>query len=327
MAAQYLLLLAPSANRVFAEATPALAKAELAVTTGIQAELTWLDQVGALAFSADDLDLAALARQSCALVAFERRDEWLKPLALPNWRVFPDDLVTIPKYRGKTNELFTQMLVHLTLSQVETAAANRGERLDILDPMAGRGTTLTTAWLNGFNGYGVEQDQKAIASLETFIKTYLRRGRYKHKASLTPIRRDGRKLGTRLDIQASVGDEQVSMVVMSGDTRDSKMLYGKKTFDAIITDAPYGVRHSSSDKGQRSRSAKELLTQAIPIWASQLRSGGALGISWNTYSMSRPDLEKVIKDAGFKLTQDPSWGDFAHRVDSSINRDLLVARA
>lgn len=327
MAGQYLLLLAPSANRVFAEATPALAKAELAVTTGIASEITSVDRVGALRFETANLDLDSLARQSCALVAFECRGELLKPLELPQWQVFPDDLVTIPKYRGKTNEMFTQMLVHLTCSQVDTAWVERGVRPDILDPMAGRGTTLLTAWLNGFNGFGVEQDKKAVAGLEAFIKTYLRRGRYKHKASLTPLRRDGRKLGTRLDVQASIGDQPLTMAVLTGDTRDARMLYGKKTFDAIVTDAPYGVRHSSNDGDKRSRSARQLLTEAIPVWASQLRSGGALGISWNTYSMPRAELEQVITDAGLMLPDNPAWGDFAHRVDASINRDLIVARA
>src|SRR2546430_2532317 len=47
----------------------------------------------------------------------------------------------------------------------------------ILDPMAGRGTTLQEAWLAGHNGYGVELDVKAVEALAAHMTTWLRHKR------------------------------------------------------------------------------------------------------------------------------------------------------
>ena len=100
------MLLSPSANHVYRDATPRLAAAELEITAGFadQIGITSLGRADALRFSADDLDELALAAQSSLLVGFEESDGWLRPLDLPNLQVMDDDLVTIPKYPGKTNE-------------------------------------------------------------------------------------------------------------------------------------------------------------------------------------------------------------------------------
>ncbi|SPB29873.1 hypothetical protein MAJHIDBO_00163 [Propionibacterium freudenreichii subsp. shermanii] len=56
-----------------------------------------------------------------------------------------------------------------------------------------------------------------------------------------------------------------------------------------------------------------------------MRAGGALGLSWNTYGLSREDLAAICTDAGLEVRDDGPWLQFAHRVDSSIKRDLMVA--
>ena len=68
-----------------------------------------------------------------------------------------------------------------------------------------------------------------------------------------------------------------------------------------------------------------LLREAIPVWASQLMHGGALGLSWNTFGLTREDLASLLTDAGLTVREGGPWERFAHRVDSSIKRDLMVA--
>ena len=99
---------------------------------------------------------------------------------------------------------------------------------------------------------------------------------------------------------------------------------------AIVTDAPYGVAHGSTTdvrgtSGRRDRSPAGLLGEAIPVWASQLMHGGAMGIAWNTFGLTREDLAAKLTDAGLVVQAGGAWESFAHRVDSSIRRDLIVA--
>lgn len=349
----YVMLVAPSANRVYAEAAPSLAVAELTVTTGIEGahriRIAGVDYVG---LGTDRLDPAQLARQSSALALFELADGLLRPVELPRARIMDDDLLTITKYAGKTNEMFTRLLLHVTCAQVRTggeraALPGGGVQLDVLDPMAGRGTTLQAAWETGHNGFGVELDERAVEQLAAFMRTYLRRKRLKHSAEVRPVRRQGRVIGHRFDAStapavatsghpAVEGAPALTMSVLTGDTRDAAALFGRRRFDAIVTDAPYGIVHGARRRGRDAaagdgdgraeRSPAALLAEAVPVWAGQLRGGGALGIAWNTLGLDRDGLAAVCAGAGLEVCTGPGWDDFAHRVDSSIRRDLLVAR-
>jgi SAM-dependent methyltransferase len=252
----------------------------------------------------------------------------LRPVALPRPDRFDDDLVTIPKYAGKTNEQFTRLLLNVTLA---SCRRDSDRPATVLDPMSGRGTTLSTAWILGHHAFGVESDPKAVEAQASFLRTYLRRKRLKHRLTTNPVRRDGKPFGRRLDaeVRPDDGGPELQLTVFTGDTRDSATLYGKRRFDAVVVDAPYGVVHGSargpSGGNARDRSAAGLLAEAIPVWARQLRPGGALGVSWNTLGLQREGLAEIARGAGLTpLTAGP-YLRFGHRVDSSIHRDLFVA--
>lgn len=321
-----LLLLAPSANRVYASATADLAVAELEITFPAANDVgkTTLAGIDYLSFRVQNPtheQLARIARQSASLALYARAGMLLRPIELPKVFVLDEDLVTIPKYRGKTNELFTRLLLNVTESQV----VNPPMRFNVLDPMAGRGTTLLTAWLFGHNAYGVEEDQKSFEAMAAYVKTWCRRKRLKHTADVTPVRRDGKSIGRRFDASVKVpGHADLTMTVFTGDTTSSAILFGKKKFDVIATDAPYGVVHGAVSGGDRRRSPKQLLDEAVPIWASQLRAGGALGISWNTYGLAREELVHIMEDSDLNVRNSEAWHQLEHRVDSSINRAVLV---
>lgn len=329
---EFLLLRSPSANRVYAGEAAALSAAELQVTAPFATDAAEEDLagVGYLAFGAPELDdaaLAVVASQSTAFALFERSGELLRPVALPMVDALDDDLVTIPKYQGKTNEQFTRLLLNVTLAAV--TREGDGPR-QVLDPMAGRGTTLSTALLAGHEAYGVEADAKAFEQMAAFYSTWLRRKRIKHKARTTPVRRDGKSVGKRFDATVTTAGGERQVTAFTGDTRSSADLFGKKKFDAVVVDAPYGVVHGShtdvgGHSGRRDRTPAGLLKEAVPVWAGQLVHGGAMGISWNTLGMPREDLAEVLSRAGLVVAEGGAWEKFSHRVDSSIRRDLMVA--
>ena len=87
------------------------------------------------------------------------------------------------------------------------------------------------------------------------------------------------------------------------------------------------MQHGAEAAAATSRKPLELLKTALPVWRAALRPGGALGISWNTHVLSRAALAKLLAESSLQVCDTPAFRAFEHRVDSSIQRDLIVARA
>ena len=131
---RYALLVHPSANRVYALASEALTVAELGILSRTRldgrlgaAEPTRIAGVPYLAFDAEpaDGDLALLGDVSTAMALFDRDGNALRPVELPRRDRFDDDLLTILKYAGKTNELFTKLLLNVTVWSIAAASSRR----------------------------------------------------------------------------------------------------------------------------------------------------------------------------------------------------------
>lgn len=322
-----LVALAPSANRVYAGSAPTLVAAELQIMLGadVAVQPVMVAGVPYLELDADDAaTLAALGRLSAFHAAYERVGDLLRPILVTRPDQFEDDLVTIPKYTGKTNEQFTRLLVNVTVAALRRPADGP---LSLLDPLSGRGTTLSTGLTLGYDVAGVEVEAKAVEAYAAFLKTYLRRKRVKHTVAVNPVRRQGRSLGRRLDAEITPpgGGRALTLSVFTGDTRQSAALYGKRRFDAVVSDAPYGVVHGSAASGLRERSAAGLLADALPVWAGQLKVGGALGLAWNSLGLTRERLTAIAVEAGLQPMAEGPYRQLAHRVDASIHRDVLVA--
>jgi hypothetical protein len=334
--ADHLILLAPSANRVYASEANRLVAAELKIMLGADdrpaIEPVSLAGIKYLALATENLDervCHALGRLSGCYAAFRREHDRLEPVHLTAPDLFDDDLVTIPKYPGKTNEQFTRLLINVTLASMRRAAS---EPISILDPMCGRGTTLSTAMMLGCNASGVEVEAKAVEAYAAYLTTYWRRKRLKHTLDVTPVRREGKIIGKRLEAEVIPADreEPLALTVFSGDARQSAALFGKRRFDAVVADAPYGVVHGSHTdvrgaSGKRDRSAAGLISQALPVWAGQLKTGGAFGLSWNAIGLKRERLLEQVAAAGLEPLDSGPYRDFEHRVDASIRRDIVVA--
>jgi hypothetical protein len=357
---RYALLLAPSANRVYADAAARLTRAELAAfgdavletrPTGI--EESQLGGVGYLTFTGQlgERDIAHLSNLSAAYALFELLDDGgggdgddgggglLRPVRLSPLARFDDDLITIPKYAGKTNEQFTKLLLNVTLLASASAKSMVDGGLTVLDPLCGRGTTLNQALMYGYHAIGIDLDGKDVDAYSAFLKTWLRRKRVKHSTDMHPVRRERRTIARCFE--AVVGDrrppgppptahrpgEPQRVTVYHADTTRARDFLRAGCADVIVADAPYGVAHGSrtSDTGL-SRRPLDLMRAAVPVWAELLRPGGAIGVSWNTHVAGRDELAKTFVDAGLGVVDTPAYRGFGHWVDQAINRDILVAR-
>lgn len=334
--ATHLLLLAPSANRVYAEAAVDLTVAELSVFArtvlagrirGVAA--TTIAGLACVGFTADELstdDIAMLANVSSSYALFATAGELLRPIALRPLGWFDDDLITIPKYAGKTNEQFTQLLLNVTLLSSARASSLVEGGLRVLDPLCGRGTTLNQALVYGYDVAGIDLDGKDFEAYTAFLRTYLQRKRIKHKLEANPVRRDKRLVARRLTASITREQRTLGVDVVHADTTAATDFFKPESFHAIVADAPYGVAHGSRTvaAGLR-RSPLQLLHDAVPVWTRLLRPGGALGISWNTQVTRREAAAEVLAAAGLTVLEDGPYGQFRHRVDAAITRDILVA--
>jgi hypothetical protein len=276
-------------------------------------------------------DIAMLSNLSALYALFSCEGELLRPVPLRALDVFDSDLLTIQRYSGKTNELFTKLVLNVTTLSTDRPRELVEGRPRVLDPMCGRGTTLNQAMMYGFDAAGVDIDGKDFDEYSRFVKTWLRNKRIKHEAETVPIRRDHRQLGRRLDVSLGVTKERyksgdvLRLSYVNGDTLRTAEFFRPSTFDVLVTDAPYGVRHGSRESGL-SRAPVGLLREALPGWVKVLRSGGALGLAWNTYVAERAELAALMADAGLEVLDSGAYRGFEHRVDQAIVRDVLVAR-
>jgi len=336
----YALLVAQSANRVYAQQATGLTIAELAVLDETvlggrlgQARAEQVAGVGYVGFDADlDADaLAHVANVSTAFALFERRDDdLLRPVALHRLACLDDDLLTILKYRGKTNELFTHLLLNVTVLASASAPRMLTDRLRILDPLCGRGTTLNQVLRYGWHASGLDIDAADFEAYAAFLPRWLKDKRLKHTAATAKLRRDSRTLGRRFDVafatskQAWVDGDTITLATALADTREAATVFRAGSFDAIVTDAPYGVQHGSRSDDALDRRPLELLGEALPGWVRLLRPGGAVGIALNLRTCPRADALALLAEAGLEPRDTPAYRGFEHRVDQAIQRDIVV---
>ncbi len=336
----FALLVSPSANRVYARTASALTVAEL----GVLAETVLPGRLGEVRIEeiagveyvtfAGDLDeagLAHVANVSTALALYEREGDLLRPVALHRLDCLDDDLLTILKYQGKTHELFTKLLLNVTV--LASAAADRmlTDRLHVLDPLCGRGTTLNQALMYGWHAAGVDVDERDVEAYAAFLPRWLKDKRLKHTAGTSRLRRDGRTLGRRfdatlaLDKEAWAAGDTITVSVSRADTLETPTIFRAASVDAIVTDAPYGVQHGSRSGGALRRSPLDLLAAAVPGWATVLRPGGAVGVAVNVRTSPRAETCAVLAEAGLEPVDGEAYLGLEHRVDQAIVRDVVVA--
>lgn len=338
----YLALVAPSHNRVYAEQAPRLMAAEMrcvadallpdGVGEVAPVEVAGVDYLGLeTAAPLTGVGLRAVSALSGIQALYEREGDLLRPVALDRPDVFGSDLVTILKYQGKTNEQFTRTLLTVTAAATDWPERLLDGTLKVIDPMCGRGTTLSTALTLGLDVTGIDLDGKDFEAYQAFLTTYLRQHRLKHKATSGKVRREGKDLGRRYDVELAADKDDYKagrtqhLTYLNVDTTRLQGLLPAAQANVIVADTPYGVQHGSH--GDRlARSPLEVLDRALPGWLRALRTGGAVGLAINTRVAPRADVAGLLTRHGLTVVDGGGHGELAHRVDASIERDIVVAR-
>ena len=340
---KYELLLWPHTNARYQAETRALACAELrlmldAAMPGASIEIDDASAMPALVIDApgplNGAALRAFERHSLTYGLFEARpDGSLVPLNGRERAYLGGDLPFILKYKGKTNELFLQLVINAALYAGDYW--NEEGPLNLLDPMCGRGTAPFIALNRGWNAVGSDVDRADLKEAERFFKRYLEYHRFKHEA-----RAESRTLkgGGSAQVQRfEVADtpehfKQKSGVTLSlalvDATRLSEAL-PRDSFHLVACDLPYGVKHDAQP-GRDAPTGKNwletLLRRSLTELYQVMKPGAAIALSFNAQTFPLKRLRGLMAEAGFEVMEGGPYDAFEHWVEQAITRDIAVAR-
>ena len=340
-ATHYALLPRAAANRVYGQSALALAGAEL----GFVARARFGDRahdigparwggVDYLAFAVDgglrDAERAVVSNLSATHALFACAGDLLRPVEVTPRAEHDDDVRTIQRYAGKTNEQFTHLLVNVTLAAAGDAFDRLldGGTVRLLDPVCGRGTSLNQAIVYGMDAVGVDHDRRDVDAYVQFLTTWLKDKRLVHRVERATLRK-GRPEPAHT-VAVDYGRERKGprrrLALVHDDTARTGDHVPERTVDVLVADLPYGVRHGARPAdGRLSRRPAELLEAALPAWRRVLRPSGAMGLAWNQRTLARPRLVELVRAAGLHVVGPEDDASFVHRVDRTITRDVLVA--
>lgn len=340
---QYAILAHPGHNRVYFDAAIGLSLAELEIAAGrlragfSTAKMEELSGIPYLLLETErplsDTDVAVLSRLSFCYAIFAVEGELLRPVKRSEPGFFDSGISTILKYTGKTNELFTRMMINLALDSSDFAGE---DRISLFDPVAGKGTTLFEGLRLGFDVTGMEIGGKAVQECCAYFKKYLETEKYKHET--TKERKSGpnkaytahlyRYSFARTKEAFKAGDRARSLTMVEGNSRYADQLLKKDSFHLLVGDLPYGVAHGNVTNEKQSsltRNPSELLTACLPAWRAVLRPGGTLALAWNIHVLPKEKLGLILEENGFRVLTGGGYDRLRHRVDRSILRDVVVA--
>lgn len=329
----YAFLLYPHANVRYRQSLLQLAAQELAMTLtalGREAEVTPKEMGGAtfLTFEAAKLterDMRMLSQLASVYMLFSMEDGRLTPIARTHPNYVGEDLPALLKYKGKTNEMFTDTMLTMALAASAFMPVHDSQ-LVVCDPMAGRGTTLMLALRRGYHGVGLEIGKADVKEAADYMTRYLEFHRIKYKRTDSALTVRGQVGGRENKFVFSdsaehfkAGDTR-TLRLICGDTREAAALLKPNSVHLMVTDAPYGVQKGTAG-GQDSIGGT--IAAALPGWYSVLKPGGVLAISFNTHVTKRDALIRLMEKAGFEAVQ---TANLEHWVEQAISRDVILAR-
>ncbi len=256
------------------------------------------------------------------------------PVAKTRKDFVDDSMSQILKYTGKTNEIFTRMMINLAVYSLDKLPDNRPLRL--LDPIAGKGTTLYEGLIKGYDVAGIEIGDTVVNESFHFIKRFFETAKYKfdheslrisgpgkaftalkHTFTVAPTKEDYKAKNTR------------TLELVAGNSLNARHFYKKNHFDVVVGDLPYGVQHGNVTGEKQSsltRNPAELLTACLPTWNELLRTGGVIAMAWNVNVLDRYHAAKIFEKHGFSVLKEGVYESFEHRVDQAILRDIILAK-
>lgn len=333
---KYCMLLWPHANVRYQNETLKLAQSELRLMLDVFAPEAVIAPYAALNLPALQVELpgemdAALMRavqgHSLLYALMEVREGgYLLPVCGREEAYVGADLPGILKYKGKTNELFLQLLVNAAL--YSGGFAHRGgDRLELLDPMCGRGTTLFVGANRGWNTTGTDLDQVDLSEAEKFLKRYFEYHRMKYE-----FKREARTVPNMKSVPVSrfgfadapehfKAGEICTLRLARADAACSREVFGREKFHMIVCDLPYGVQHAALGG-----SPEQLLRRALPGWCAALKKGGTVALSFNAQTLKLEKVLECMEAAGLEPKRGGAYAGFSHWVEQAVTRDIAVAR-
>lgn len=333
---RYGILPLPHPNARYQAGLEKLYRAELAALAASGALPITADgwqQVGGLnllAFEGPVLsprDVQALRRLSCTLAVFELlADGLMRPLEGEAGWAIGQDLAGLMKYKGKTNEAFTRLMLSLALS-FSDFAPRWDDKLTVLDPLCGRGTTLFCALERGYCATGIEMDKADIAQIKQMLPRYLQYHRIRHTQKSASLTVQGHPPGNCLQWEIAVGQarkggDDLSLAVIRGDAALANR-YTRKKAHLLVADLPYGVQHSGEGGG---KGADTLLMRCAPAWKDALEPGGAMAVSFNQHTLPHARATEILRQAGFTPIAFPPFDDLSHFVEQAVLRNIVIAQ-
>ena len=266
--------------------------------------------------------LPRLGATSEAYEFFERIGDvegpFLRPLETTFVPFLPLEMAEIRRYKGKTNEVFTRVLLNIAIFAGAFTNQFTG-RLRILDPLAGGGTTLFLALSDGYDAFGIEHQKQDVDTTVVFLRQYLNSIHMPYKE----LDERGRRTGRRYQFEIGRKGATRRLVLAHGDTCDAHLhmqeVPGGPHMHAIVGDLPYGIQHFGEIAG--------MLSKALPVWESILLPGGTIALAWNATRIERTAMiDLVEQQTQLRIRNDPPYTRFVHTVDRVIKkRDILVA--
>ena len=329
----YAFLLYPHANIRYRQSLSQLAVQELSMTLsalGREAEVVPQKMGGAmfLTFEAAKLterDMRMLSQLANVYMLFEMEDGKLTPLERTHPNYVGEDLPALLKYKGKTNEMFTDTMLTMALAASAFMPVHDSQ-LVVCDPMAGRGTTLMLALRRGYHGVGIEIGKADVKEAADYMTRYLEFHRIKYKRTDSALTVRGQVGGRENKFVFSDSAEHFkdgdtrTLRLICGDTREAEALLKPNSVHLMVTDAPYGVQKGTAG---RQDSIGGTIAAALPGWFDVLKSGGVLAMSFNTHVTRREGLVRLFEKAGFEIVQ---TANLEHWVEQAISRDVILAR-
>ena len=297
----YAFLLYPHANIRYRQSLLQLAVQELSMTLsalGREAEVVPQKMGGAmfLTFEAAKLterDMRMLSQLASVYMLFEMEDGKLTTLERTHPNYVGEDLPALLKYKGKTNEMFTDTMLTMALAASAFMPVHDSQ-LVVCDPMAGRGTTLMLALRRGYHGVGIEIGKADVKEAADYMTRYLEFHRIKYKRTDSALTVRGQVGGRENKFVFSDSAEHFkdgdtrTLRLICGDTREAEALLKPNSVHLMVTDAPYGVQKGTAG---RQDSIGGTIAAALPGWFDVLKSGGVLAMSFNTHVTATPSLQ------------------------------------
>lgn len=331
---KYGIILWPHANARYQTESAKLARAELAIMLRkICPEAVIADEmrtdINMLVFESEnsltDAQISRIAGHSLMYAMFEIHGDMLRPVCGRPEAYLGADLPGILKYKGKTNEQFTDMVINTAL--YSSVFANMGlQHLKFVDPMCSRGTSLFLALNRGWDADGTDIDSTDIREMNQFFKRYLEYHRIKHTSDKKSYTMQKSKPATATEYVFADSPDAYKAGATSKlrfaecDCGKLTQLFGKKRYHIMTSDLPYGVQHSAGKE-----SFEALLRRVMPVWKDALLPGGAIALSFNSNTIKPALIRDIMESSGLNVMQGGEYDGFAHWVEQAVTRDIAVA--